>query len=85
MSAPDIFAEIEQEAERLGNGEGYPIDGLLTNMEMGIEGVREDEDPPADMEPVPRRESLLSIAAWAYLAILRHDAAPEALIDEEPS
>ncbi len=84
MTMDKIMAEIAEEAKRLGGGDGYSIDGLLINIEMGVEGLREDEDPPEDMEPVPRRESLLSVAAWAYLAILRHDAAPEGDLDAEP-
>jgi hypothetical protein len=74
----DIHDEIEGEAEWLGGGEGLPLEALLIEVAAGVdmlcyeEGLREAE---ATETPVPRRARLLSIAAWAYLALLREDAA----------
>ncbi len=80
----DLAAEIEKEAERLGGGAMESLGALLTNAEGTIEGIRDAEYPTPGMKRVPRREDLLTLAAFALLALRRHDAAPHAPLDADP-
>lgn len=82
----DIFTEITEEAARIGNGKGECLDALLCNIESGAEVARGGDwydDTPDATETAERRSTLLSIAAWALMAIRRHDAAPTASIEDD--
>lgn len=88
MSTGKIQLDIEREAERLGGFSGYALDGLLINIEMAIEQLREDEAVREDEgrldEPEPRREALLSLAAWSLAALQMEAAHPGHDIYEQP-
>jgi len=84
-----VCHEVIEEARRLGGGEGFPLDALLIHVEGGVEMVREQDDTAED-GGVPtaaacRRKDLLSLAAWALLALMRHDEAPTAALDAMPA
>jgi hypothetical protein len=85
-----LHGEIEAEARRLGSGLGKTesLGVLVDNIGNAAEMFQDDEalrdDPDADIEPLPRREDLLTIAAWAYLALKRETDHPGAASDEVP-
>jgi hypothetical protein len=73
-----VLVEIQREADRLGGGEGQTLDALLQHAEEDVALVRLGVPQEVARD---RREELLSLAAWALLALLRHDAAPTAPLD----
>lgn len=80
-----LYEEIEAEIVRLGGAKGYALDGLLTNIEMQTDEIRDNEAPDEGMVPTPRREELLTLAAWAVMALRFEDEHPGHDIYEEPT
>jgi hypothetical protein len=81
-----LHGEIEAEAVRLGGGKVESMEVLLSNIEGTLEVFPDEEEERQDtgINLPPRREDLLTLAAWAYLAVKRETDHPGAPIDTVP-
>jgi hypothetical protein len=78
----DVLSEVVAEAQRLDGGDGRSLRAMLREVRRSALDVAAEE---AGDTPEDRRTILRSLAAWALLAILRHDAAPTAALDAMPA